>query len=84
MRGGWLGFSATNQVSAASVPRWARSGSLVQQQLPLATFHLFAHAKKGADHTINKLYLSQEWQGQSDLIIIHAVHANSAMLPPKP
>ena len=56
----------------------------MQQQLPSATFHFSAHAKKGADHTINKLYLSQEWQGQSDLLIIHAVHENNALFPSKP
>ena len=41
-------------------------------------------AKKGADYTINKLYLNREWRGQSDLIVIHAVHANKALLPSKP
>ena len=52
--------------------------------LPSATFHFSAHAKKGPDHTINKPYLSQEWRGQSDHIIIHAVHTNRALLPSKP
>ena len=56
----------------------------MQQQLPSATLNFSAHAKKGADHTIIKLYLISEWQGQSDLFIIHAVHANSALLPSKP
>ena len=56
----------------------------MQQQLPWVTFHCSAHAKKGADHTINKLYLSQEWRGQSDHIIIHALHANRALFPAKP
>ena len=57
----------------------------MQQQLPSAAFGFFsAQAKKGADHTINKLYLSLEWQGQSDLIVIHAVQANRAPLPSKP
>ena len=56
----------------------------MQQQLPLATLDFSANAKKGADHTINKLYLSREWQGQFDLFIIHAVHANRALLPSKP
>ena len=41
-------------------------------------------AKQGPDPTINKLYLSQKWQGQSDFIIIHAVHADRALLPSKP
>ena len=50
-------------------------GELVQLQLPSATFGFFAQAKTGADHTIKKLHLSQEWRGQSDLINIHAVHA---------
>ena len=36
------------------------SGLLVQQQLLSATLNFSARAKKGADHTINKLYLSQE------------------------
>ena len=56
----------------------------MQLQLPSATLDFSAHAKKGADHTINKLYLSREWQGQSDLSNIHAVHANIALLPSKP
>ena len=56
----------------------------MQQQLPSATFHFSANAKKGADNTINKLYLNQEWRGQSDHIIIHPVHANRALLPSKP
>ena len=56
----------------------------MQLQLPSATLHFSAHAKKGADHTINKLYLSREWQGQSDHFNIHAVHANRALLPSKP
>ena len=43
-----------------------------------------AQAKKGANHTINKLYFSQQWRGQSDLFIIPAVHANRALLPSKP
>ena len=32
----------------------------MQQQFPSATLDFSAHAKKGADHTINKLYLSRE------------------------
>ena len=48
----------------------------MQQQLPSGTLDFSAHAKKGTDHTINKLELSQEWRGQSDLIVIHAVHAD--------
>ena len=56
----------------------------MQQQLPLATFYFSSHPKKGADRTINKMYLSQEWQGQSDFIVIHVVHANRALLPSKP
>ena len=56
----------------------------MQLQLPSATFKFFAEAKTGADHTINKLPLSQEWRGQSDLFNIHAVHATSALLPSKP
>ena len=57
---------------------------MVQQQLPLATLHFSAQAKKNTDHTMNKLCPSQEWQGQSDQIIIHTVHANRALLPSKP
>ena len=57
---------------------------MLQQQLPLATSHSFAQAKKGADHTNNKLCLSQGWRGQFDFIIIHAVHADGALLPSKP
>ena len=56
----------------------------MQQQLPSATLEFSAHAKKGADHTINKLYVSQEWPGPSDLIVIHAVHTYRALLPSKP
>ena len=56
----------------------------MQQQLPSATFHFSAQAKKGADHTNAKLCLSQEWRGQSDIIIIHAVHTDRALLPSKP
>ena len=41
----------------------------MQLQLPLATLDFSAHTKKGADHTINKLYLSREWQGQSDQLL---------------
>ena len=48
----------------------------MQLQLPVATLDFSARAKTGADHTINKLHLSQEWQGQSDFLDIHAVHAN--------
>ena len=48
----------------------------MQLQLPLATLNFSAHAKKGGDHTINKLSLSREWRGQSDLFNIHAVYAN--------
>ena len=55
----------------------------MQQQLPSATLDFCAHAKKDADHTINKLYLGREWGGQSDLFIIHAAHANRALLPSK-
>ena len=48
----------------------------MQLQLASATLKFAADAKKGAVHNINKLYLSREWQGQSDLFNIHAVHAN--------
>ena len=48
----------------------------MQLQLPLATLNFSAQAKMGADHTINKLQLSQEWRVQSDFFDIHAVHAN--------
>ena len=34
--------------------------------------------------TNNKLCLSLEWRGQSDLINIHAVHAKRSLLPSKP
>ena len=54
---------------------------MVHLQLPSATLELSAQAKTGADHTINKLHLSQEWQGQSDIFDIHAVQANGALLP---
>ena len=48
----------------------------MQLQLPSATLNFSAHAKKGADQTINNLSLSREWRGQSDFFNIHAVHAN--------
>ena len=44
---------------------------------------LVAQLNRCADHTKNKLCLSQEWRGQYDLIIIHAVHADRALLPSK-
>ena len=56
----------------------------MQLQLPLATLNFSAQAKTGADHRINKLHLSQEWRGQSDIFDIHAVHANRALLFSKP
>ena len=56
----------------------------MQLQLPSATLDVSAQIKTGADHTTNKLYLSQEWQGQSNIFDIHAVHANRALLPSKP
>ena len=48
----------------------------MQLQLPFATLRFSAHAKTGADHTINKLQLSREWGLQSDLFDLYAVHAN--------
>ena len=65
-------------------PRPTDLPTYLQQQLPSATLGFFARAEKGTDHKINKLYLSQEWRGQSDHIIIHAVHANRALPPSKP
>ena len=47
----------------------------MQLQLPSATLNFSAQAKTGADHTINKLQLSLEWQVQSDIFHIHALHA---------
>ena len=47
----------------------------MQLQLPSATFGFFAQANLGADHTINKLPLTREWRGQSDLFNIDAVQA---------
>ena len=38
-------------------------------------FEFFAQAKTGADHTNNKLPLSQEWRRQSNPFNINAVHA---------
>ena len=48
----------------------------MQLPLPSVTLYFSARAKKGAHHTINKLYLSHEWRGESDIFDIHAVHAN--------
>ena len=47
----------------------------MQLQLPSATLDFSAQAKKGADQTITKLFLSKEWRGQSNILNIHAVHA---------
>ena len=38
----------------------------------------------GAYRMINKLFFSKEWRGQSNHIIIHAVHANGALSLSKP
>ena len=70
-----LGPSVLNLSHWPLLYRWEGQGELVQLQLPLATFEFFAQAKTGADHTSNKLPLSQEWRGQSDLFSIHAVQA---------
>ena len=56
----------------------------MQLQLPSATLNFSAQVKTSADHTINKLQLSQEWRVQSDLLDIHPVHAKRALLPSKP
>ena len=56
----------------------------MQLQLPSATLDFSAEAKTGADHTINKLQLSQEWQVQFATFDIHAVHTYRALLPSKP
>ena len=56
----------------------------MQQLLPSATLDFSAQANTGADHTISKLYLSQEWRRQSDIFDIHAVQVNRALLPSKP
>ena len=48
----------------------------MQLQLPLASLNSSAQAKTGADDTINKLQLSHECRAQSNIIDIHAVHAN--------
>ena len=55
----------------------------MQLQLPSASLDFSVQAKTGANHTINKLHLSQEWRGQSNIFDIHAVHATSALLPCK-
>ena len=47
----------------------------MQLQLPSAALSFSAQAKTGADRTIYKLQLSQEWRVQSDLFDIRAVHA---------
>ena len=74
-RGGWLGSSVLNPAHLPLLYRWEGQGESVQLQLPLSTFEFLAQAKTGADHTNNKLPLSQEWRGQSDLFNIHAVQA---------
>ena len=75
IRGGCLGTSVLNLGHWPLLYRWEGKGALEQLQLPSATFEFFAQAKTGADHTINKLHLSQEWRGPSNLFNIHAVHA---------
>ena len=52
-------FSISNPVHLPLLCRWGGEGELPQQQLPSATLDFSAHAKTGADHTINKLYFSQ-------------------------
>ena len=74
-RGGCLGPSILNPGHPPLPYRWEGQGELVQLQLPSATFEFLAKAKTGADRTINKLPLSQEWRGQSDLFNIHALQA---------
>ena len=78
IRGAWLGSSAAYQTPQPLLYRWAGKGELLQQQLPSATLNFSAQANTGADHTIHKLYLNQEWRGQSDIFDIHAVHANQS------
>ena len=75
IRGGCLGSSVLNLSHWPLLYRWEGQGEFLQLQLPSATLEFFAQAKTGADHTINKLPLTQEWRGQSDLFNIHAVHA---------
>ena len=43
-----------------------------------------AALEHAAQITNNKLCLSQEWRGQSDLFNIHVVHAKRALPPSKP
>ena len=79
IRGVWLGSSAANTPSLASLYRWAG------RVIGAAAYHFFqALLNKGADHTNNLLHLRQEWRGQFDSIDIHAVHATRAPLPSKP
>ena len=73
--GGCLGSSVLNPSHLPLLYSWEGQGEMVQLQLPSATLKFSALAKTGADHTINKLHLSQEWQEQSDIFNIQAVHA---------
>ena len=84
IHGGWLGSSAANQVSSAFALQVGEVRMIGAAAVAFGDFDFSAHAKKGADHTINKLYLSQEWRGQSDLMVIHPVHAYRAPLPSMP
>ena len=85
MRGGWLGSSAANHVSSAFALQVGEVRVIGAAAVTFRDFIIFsAHAKKGADHTINKPYLSCEWPGQSNLFSMHAVQANRAPLSSKP
>ena len=76
IRGGWLGCPVSNQVHQPLLYGWVGKGELVP--FPAALNHAAQIT------TINTLYLSHEWRGQSDLLDIHAVYANRALLPSKP
>ena len=53
-----------------------------QRIVRVVTFH--ATGKHAVQIATKKLYICRGWPGQSDLFIIHAVHANRALLPSKP
>ena len=83
--GVWLGSSAANSSSFASVVQVGEvKGDRCTQQLPSAAIHFSAPAKQGRWSQIKSLCLSQYWRGQFDFNDICFVPATRAPLPSKP
>ena len=71
IRGGCVGSSATYPVPWPLLYRWAGKGDWCSS-LPRLNMRRTSQ---------QNLYLSQDRRGQSNIIDIHAVHANRALLP---